>query len=198
MFAALQRKGGGTPIEELIFGKRLLHFAPEKVLQRYFREKAGKYVTADFLALHCDLKLDISNMKEVPDEQFDTLVACDVLEHVPDDFAALKETFRVLTRGGTAILTVPQQDGLNVTFEDPSINTPEQRTKCYGQWDHLRIYGNDFADRIRKAGFEVTVVDEKVFSGEQVKRQILFPPVLSKHPLATNHRKVFFAKRPMQ
>ena len=45
-------------------------------------------------------------------------------------------------------------------------------------------------------GFAVRAIDEKNFSPELVKKHVLFPPVLSTHPLATNHRKVFFAKKP--
>jgi SAM-dependent methyltransferase len=51
------------------------------------------------------------------------LIACDVLEHVPDDHRAMREIHRVLRRGGYAILTVPQQDGLAETLEDATITS---------------------------------------------------------------------------
>ena len=43
---------------------------------------------------------------------FDLLVVCDVLEHVPDHLAAMREMYRVLAPGGCAIITVPQKDHL--------------------------------------------------------------------------------------
>ncbi|MBR3847375.1 MAG: SAM-dependent methyltransferase, partial [Alistipes sp.] len=36
-----------------------------------------------------------------------------------------------------------------------SITDPAERTRIFGQYDHRRLYGNDFADRLRQAGFEV-------------------------------------------
>jgi SAM-dependent methyltransferase len=141
------------------------------------------------------MRLDISNMKAVADKSFDLIIACDVLEHVPDDSAALREIHRVLTPNAWAILTVPQKDDLERTYEDPEIVTPIGRKEAFGQEDHLRIYGADFSDRIRLHGFLVTSVDERDFDAEVVKKHVLFPPVPSRHPLATNYRKVFFAQK---
>ena len=93
-------------------------------------------------------------------------------------------------------MTVPQKDNLAETFEDPAVVTPAERERVFGQQDHLRIYGDNFPALLSSARFEVTVVSEADFSGELVTRHILFPPVLSTRPLATNHRKVFFARKP--
>lgn len=41
------------------------------------------------------------------DASFDVVIATDVLEHVPDDQAAVREMFRVLRPGGLAVVTVP-------------------------------------------------------------------------------------------
>jgi hypothetical protein len=43
------------------------------------------------------------------------------------------------------------------TYEDPSAQTPEERERVFGQWDHVRIYGRDFQERLESAGFAVTV-----------------------------------------
>ena len=45
------------------------------------------------------------------------------------------------------------------TFEDDTITDPDERTRIFGQYDHRRIYGRDYADRLRSAGFEVEVID---------------------------------------
>jgi SAM-dependent methyltransferase len=108
----------------------------------------------------------------------------------------MREIRRVLAPGGYAILSVPQKDHLATTFEDPAIVSPHDRERAYGQWDHVRIYGDDFVARLAAAGLRTTVVDESCFPGEVVRRNVLFPPVLSAHPLATNYRKIFFAQRP--
>ena len=73
------------------------------------------------------------------------------------------------------------------------MKTDEDRDRVYGQTDHVRIYGSDVPQMLESRGFRVVIVDEKSFSQEQVKRNVLFPPVLSDRPLATNYRKVFFA-----
>jgi hypothetical protein len=108
----------------------------------------------------------------------------------------MREIFRVLSPGGCAILTVPQKDYLKETFEDPSIRSPEERERHFGQSDHLRIYGDDFPDLLATAGFRVTPIDEHSFPADLAQRHVLFPPRLSLRPLATNFRKVFFACKP--
>jgi len=181
--------------ELLCRNKRILHFAPEQQLSDILKNSASDYVTANIRG-PVDMRLDMTRMPEVADESFDLVVACDVLEHVSSDRAALKEILRVLKKGGCAILTVPQKDGLADTYEDPTIVDPAERERVFGQHDHLRIYGQSFPRILESQGFEPIVVDETSFSADVVKRNVLFPPVLSPHPLATNYRKVFFAMKP--
>jgi len=187
-------------IQRIIKDKKVLHFAPEKSLGKFIKEHASIYKTADFLAPEysygkIDYNVDISDMKEISNEAFDCVIACDVLEHVRNHISGIKEVYRILNFGGYCIFTVPQKDNLEKTFEDLSVIDPNEREKIFGQSDHLRIYGNDFRDMLENAGFAVTVVDEKFFNEKIVKKHVLFPPILSKHPLATNYRKVFFGKK---
>ncbi|MFC4588205.1 class I SAM-dependent methyltransferase [Sphaerisporangium corydalis] len=42
-----------------------------------------------------------------PDASFDRVIAAEVLEHIPDDMAAMREIHRVLKPGGRAAITVP-------------------------------------------------------------------------------------------
>jgi hypothetical protein len=102
---------------------------------------------------------------------------------------------RILADGGYCVLTVPQKDNLAITYEDLSITDPKEREKVFGQFDHLRIYGNDFVDMLEQSGFKVTVVNEGDFDMDLARKYVLFPPVLSTHPLATNYRKVFFGRK---
>jgi SAM-dependent methyltransferase len=193
--AALQQQQGSS--EHSVFaGKSVLHFAPEKVLSMVIAQAAGTYVSADFLRTDVDKQLDISNMPSVADSSFDFIIACDVLEHVADDFKAMHEIRRALRPGGQAILTVPQKDFLEHTYEDSLIVTDAGRLEAFGQEDHLRIYGDDFPELLKQNGFEVMIYDADSFGDESVRKHVLFPPILSTNPLATNFRKVYFAKRP--
>ena len=196
-FAALQNIDKLSS-DKLISGKTILHFAPEEIFAQHYQREAAAYVTADFLRIDCDLKLDMSSMPQIANEQFDAVIALDVLEHVPDYQRALEEIHRVLSPEGFAILTVPQKDNLMVTYENPSTVTEEDRVKHFGQRDHLRIFGDDFAATLEGNGFVVSAVDASSFAEDMQKRYVLFPPVISKHPLATNHRKAFFCKKASQ
>jgi SAM-dependent methyltransferase len=131
-------------ITTVVQGKRVLHFAPEMALSHFFKDRAGKYVTADLFRDDVDMTIDMCDMSGVADSSFDLIIACDVLEHVPDDSAALREIWRLLSKEGCAILTVPQKDDLPTKYEDHTILTPEGRKQAFGQEDHLRIYGDDF------------------------------------------------------
>lgn len=186
--------------EKLIDGKNVLHFAPEKRLEKIMRSRAALYKTADFFTegysyKNIDYNLDISAMKIIQDGSYDCVIACDVLEHVPDHMKAIREIYRILRPGGYCVLTVPQKDNLQTTIEDLSITNPKERERVFGQYDHLRIYGNDFVTMLEKNGFDVTAVNEDFFDKETVQKYVLFPPVLSKNPLATNYRKVFFGRK---
>lgn len=185
---------------KLIDGKRVLHFAPEKRLDKTIRARAGVYKTADFFTegysyKNIDFNLDISAMKSIGDAEYDCVIACDVLEHVPQHVRAIQEVYRILKPGGYCVFTVPQQDNLEVTLEDLTLTSAKEREKMFGQYDHLRIYGNDFVQTLADCGFAVTAVNETHFEKEVVQKYVLFPPILSKNPLATNHRKVFFGRK---
>ncbi len=186
----------------LVKGKTLLHFAPDQCITKKIKDIAGVYKTADFLAAgyvqsypDIDYNLDISEMPTIGNDEYDCLIACDVLEHVYDDKKAIDEMYRVLKLGGYCILTVPQKDHLEKTYEDKKIVHPAERKEKFGQEDHVRIYGSDFIQLMKNGGFETYQVDEKIFDAKKRVRHVLFPPVLSDHPLATNHRKIFIGQK---
>ncbi|MBN1646413.1 MAG: methyltransferase domain-containing protein [Spirochaetales bacterium] len=139
--------------------KQILHVAPEPCFEPRFKTQLGKgYLTADLFNPRAMVKMDISNIS-YPDESFDVIYCSHVLEHVPDDRKAISEFFRVLKKDGWAILLVPI--GAEKTFEDPSITDPAERLKAFGQEDHVRLYGPDYIDRLREAGFRVKVYSVK-------------------------------------
>jgi hypothetical protein len=71
----------------------------------------------------------------------------------------MRELFRVLKPGGLAILQVPYQANRQTTFQDDSITDPKQRAKIFGQYDHVRVYGMDYFERLRRIGFRVEAFD---------------------------------------
>lgn len=181
--------------EKMIKGRSVLHFAPERIVSLQVKNAARHYLTADFNRKDCDLQIDMSNMPDVATDSVDTVIAFDVLEHVFNYKQALAEIWRILAPGGFAIFTVPQKDHLPETYENPAINSPEERTKHFGQWDHVRMFGDDFPQLVASKGFRVTAVDETIFPEALRRKHVLFPPELSSHPLATNFRKVFFCQK---
>jgi SAM-dependent methyltransferase len=133
----------------------LLHFAPEHAYRRRLSRMPGlRYVTADLdspLAMHrCDI-MD----QPFADGSFDAVLCSHVLEHVEDDRRALAEIRRVLRPNGWAILMSPIDRRRDSTFEDAAIATPEERHRAFGQSDHVRLYGRDFAERVAATGFAV-------------------------------------------
>ena len=179
---------------DLLAGREVLHFAPERQLRGRIACCARRYVTADFDRGDCDLKLDMSGMPSVVDASFDMLIACDVLEHVPEDRKALGEARRVLRRGGNAIFTVPQKDSPATTDEDATVKEFAERERRFGQKDHVRIYGDDFSARLCAEGFAVQEVTSAAFSDETCRRHVLSPPQSNPHPLATNQRRIYIAR----
>ena len=71
----------------------------------------------------------------------------------------MQELYRVLAPGGTGIFQIPQDLSRDITFEDDSITDPKERAKIFGQYDHVRVYGRDYFDKLRTIGFEVLEED---------------------------------------
>ena len=133
---------------------KVLHFAPEQpFLKRFKALKNLDYTTADLDSPIADLHLDVTNI-DLPDNQYDVVICNHVLEHVNDVNKAFSEIKRILKPGGWAILMVPINPNVD-TWEDPSITDPEERKRCFGQYDHVRQFGRDYAQVLEKAGFKV-------------------------------------------
>lgn len=139
--------------------QKVLHFAPEQAFYKRFRKmKNLEYTTTDLNSPLADVKADICDLP-FTENTYDVIFCNHVLEHIPDDTKAMQELLRVLKPGGMAILQIPQDLNRKETFEDNSITDPKERTKIFGQYDHVRIYGRDYFDKLRNIGFKVEEVD---------------------------------------
>ena len=138
---------------------KVLHFAPEQAFYKRFRNSAHlEYTTTDLNSPLADVKADICNLP-FENNSYDIILCNHVLEHIPDDTKAMQELYRVLKPGGMAILQIPQDLTRELTFEDNSITDREERAKIFGQYDHVRIYGKDYFNKLREIGFKVDEVN---------------------------------------
>lgn len=155
-------------------GKKVLHFAPEQCfLKRFKNLKNLDYTTTDLLSPIADVKADICNLP-FKDNTYDVILCNHVLEHIPDDTRAMQELYRVMKPGGMGVFQIPQDLKRKNTFEDNSITDKTERAKIFGQYDHVRIYGLDYFDKLRSIGFKVHEVDyTKTLSAEAIERYCL-------------------------
>ncbi len=154
----------------------LLHFAPEKAFYEIFSSLPNiEYFPCDLDPKKYNSwgkakvsKVDVTNIP-YGSGKFDLILCNHVLEHVPDDKLAMSELFRVMKQGGSGIFQVPIDYQRAETYEDFSIVTPKGRLKAFGQHDHVRWYGRDYGDRLRRAGFHV--VEDDFVKGFSEKEQ---------------------------
>ncbi len=136
----------------------ILHIAPEVSLMRHFKrhykEHKERYTTADLESPLADMHFDVQH---IPFEarSIDVVICNHLLEHVVNDRLALRELYRILKPGGWGIMLVPEDRSRATTFEDDTITDAKERTRLFGQYDHRRIYGCDYDQRLAEAGFVV-------------------------------------------
>ena len=140
--------------------KNILHIAPERTLSTKLHESGFKnYICGDLSPERFKYPFHVQNMNILqipyPDNYFDMIICNHVLEHIPNDLDAMRELNRVLKVGGFAILQVPFAKTILKTIEDESVIDPNERKKQFGQFDHVRIYGLDYMERLSACGFKV-------------------------------------------
>ena len=134
---------------------KVLHVAPEQSFLKRFRSLQNlDYTSADLESPLADMHFDLHDIP-LPDNTYDFLICNHVLEHVRDVKIVLKEIIRVIKPGGVAIMQVPVDYNRDETYEDPSITDPGEREIHFGQKDHMRVFGRNYGDVLRDAGFIV-------------------------------------------
>ena len=138
---------------------KVLHIAPEQCFLDIFRKQQNlNYITSDLESPIADVKADICDLP-FKENEFDIVFCNHVLEHISNDTKAIKELYRVLKPGGFGIFQIPQDLSKAITFEDSTITDSKERAKLFGQYDHLRVYGRDYFNKLRSIGFKVDEVD---------------------------------------
>lgn len=146
-------------------GKNVLHFSAERPFFRQWKSNPG-YVAGDIkISKVANAVVDITAI-QFSDAHFDYVICHHVLEHVPADLQGIAECYRVLKPGGLAFFSVPLDMERAETWEPPAGMAREEIERICG-WDHVRLYGRDFASKLAGAGFSV---DEISFTAEEAER----------------------------
>jgi SAM-dependent methyltransferase len=140
-------------------GLTILHAAPERGLAQRLRALDGaRYTSVDLLDPQATVQADLTALP-FADDAFDVVLCSHVLEHVPDDRAAMRELARVLRPDGLAVVQSPVNYEMAATHEDPQLTDEDERLRRFSQRDHVRVYGPDLRDRLAAAGLQVAIHD---------------------------------------
>jgi SAM-dependent methyltransferase len=167
---------------------KVLHFSPEACfMARFSRLGNLDYTTADVEGGYTSWMetLDVTAIAK-PDESFDAVICLHVLQAVEDDRKAMCELFRILKPGGWAILNSRLDVDAAHTRPNPDLPPPEIRAQSPNRDFAFRIYGRDFADQLRDAGFEVEIIPfGQSLTAHEIDRYYLHVP-----------GDVYFCRRP--
>ena len=150
---------------------KVLHVAPEQAFYKSFKKLDNiDYTTTDLHSPLANVKADICDLP-FKENQFDVILCNHVLEHIPNDKKAMQELFRVLKPGGWAILQVPLDSKRLKTFQDDTITDPKERMRVFGQYDHVRLYGMDYFEKLEKIGFSTqAIIYAEELTSEEITR----------------------------
>jgi len=140
---------------------KVMHIAPEQCFYKLFRnQKNIDYTTGDLESPLADIHFDLHKIP-LEDNKYDVIFCNHVMEHVENDIQCMQELLRIMKPGGWGIFQVPIDRTRDTTYEDATITDPKEREKHFWQYDHVRLYGTNYPDVLRSAGFEVEEYDYK-------------------------------------
>lgn len=145
-YLRMYRHLSACPLVGVELDRAILHKARQNV-----RSLAGVWIN----------QADITQLP-FANRSFDGAILSEVLEHIADDAAALRELWRVLKPGGRLAITVPNADypffwdPINKTLE-ALFGRPIRSGPLAGIWaNHLRLYDREeLRERVEAAGFRV-------------------------------------------
>lgn len=112
------------------------------ISQNYLKHLKANFGECLVLKLNLSKKSDFLQLQQ----KVDSVVALNVLEHIEDDLASLKNVYEILAPGGRFILLVPAHQFL--------FNSLDKSVEHYRRYDKKEI-----VQKSKKAGFEI----EKIF-----------------------------------
>ncbi len=136
---------------------KILDFSPSRSLYRRLKSYplisyTSTDISGDFIS---DKSFDITNIDSKA-EAYDLIICYHILEHVENDNQAIKELYRILKNNGVCIIQTPFKEG--EIYENPLLNTDDERLKHFGQKDHVRIYSSEgLKERVSTCGFHVDI-----------------------------------------
>ncbi len=134
----------GPNIQEIVYLST--HFTPRRFLRVDMVKRGFINYAADITKLSLE------------SDQIDVIISWHVLEHISEDRAAIREMYRVLKPGGSALISVPiHPPGRENTYEDSSISRSDYQ-RIHGHPDHVRSCGLDYGQRFAEAGFSVQML----------------------------------------
>jgi SAM-dependent methyltransferase len=165
---------------------QVLEISPRYLVQKKFQSmKNLTYLSGDLFDPLAMVRLDVTSLP-VKTASCDYILCYSVFETVPDDIGGMKEIFRALKPGGSAIIHVYVDWSRDETFEDAAVTSPEDREKTFGGRFNCRVYGADYPRRLEAAGLRVQCIDfVSVFSAGEIARYGL-----------TNVRYIFLCSKP--
>ena len=150
---------------------KVLHIAPEQCFHKGFKAQENlDYLTGDLVSPIADMHFDLHSIP-LEDNRFEVIFCNHVMEHVDDAIKCMIELYRVMKPGGWGIMQVPQDLDRDVTYEDASITSPEEREKHFWQKDHVRLFGKDYPEWLRKAGFTVVECDKDAHYSVEIQER---------------------------
>ena len=149
---------------------RILEVAPYEPLRRFLTGSVGsRYTSIDIARKTSPRVLTDLTRLGFADGIFDLVVAYHVLEHIPDDAAAMSELARTLSPKGLIVIQVPYAPGKET--EEALDAGPEELEARFGQYDHVRLYGKDFTQRLYDNGLIASMIRPGDILDEEAMRR---------------------------
>lgn len=154
---------------------RVLHFAPEKnITAEIMANSKCDCFSGDIVPGRAEHVIDVTDIP-FKENCFDYIIINHVMNYIEDERQAFQELKRVLKADGRLLLSFPICMEMK-TYEDNKLVTDKDRFHAYGDPAMVRIYGDDFKERIEQYGFHVeTYSPKKELKTEEIEKNAYIP-----------------------